>query len=80
MNKKEGVNMTTKTITKYDMIQVGDLISFPSSMNLIKSGVIVKIKGLNQHAKEIWTENGGRFIASRWAQNKFDVYRTRKEI
>jgi len=80
MNKKEGVNMTTKTLTKYDMIQVGDLISFPSSMNLIKSGVIVKIKGLNQHAKEIWTENGGRFIASRWAQNKFDVYRTRKEI
>ena len=77
MNKKEGVNMTTKTITKYDMIKVGDLISFPSSMNLIKSGVIVKIKGLNGHAKEIWTENGGRFIASRWAQNKFDVYRQR---
>jgi len=72
--------MTTKRITKYDMIKVGDLISFPNSMNLIKSGVIVRIKGLNGHAKEIWTENGGRFIASRWAQNKFDVYRTRKEI
>jgi hypothetical protein len=80
MNKKEGVTMTTKRITKYDMIKVGDLISFPASMNLIKSGVIVKIKGLNGHAKEIWTENGGRFIASRHAQNKFDVYRTREEI
>ena len=72
--------MTTKTITKYDMIKVGDLISFPKSMNLIKSGVIVRIKGLNGHAKEIWTENGGRFIASRHAQNLFDVYRSRKEI
>ena len=72
--------MTTKTLTKYDMIQVGDLISFPKSFALVKSGVIVQIKGLNQHAKEILTENGGRFIASRWAQNEFDVYRSRKEI
>jgi hypothetical protein len=80
MNKKEGVTMTTKTLTKYDMIQVGDLISFPKSFALVKSGVIVQIKGLNQHAKEILTENGGRFIASRWAQNEFDVYRSRKEI
>jgi hypothetical protein len=79
MNKKEGANMAIKTLTKYDMIKVGDLISFPSSMNLIKSGVIVRIKGLNGHAKEIWTENGGRFIASRHAQNKFDVYRERRD-
>lgn len=58
----------------YTNIQVGDTIEFPKSMNpnlcsLIKSGKISKIKGLNGHAKEIWTDNGGHFIASRYRVN-----------
>ncbi len=72
--------MTTQTFTKYSMIKVGDLISFPKSMALVKSGVISKIKGLNQHAKEVWTENGGRFIVSRYSPNDYEVFRTRKEM
>lgn len=77
--EKEGVNMTTALFNKslrfakYKSIEVGDTISFPNASALIKSGVIVRIKGLNQYHKEIWTSNGGYFIADRNAQNKFDL-------
>jgi hypothetical protein len=77
MNKKEGVTMTTKTLTKYDMIQVGDRIAFPKSISLIKGGIISEIKGLNGHAKRIKTSNGGRFIISRWNPNAYEIYRNR---
>ena len=50
----------------YTTISVGDTILFPKSMALVKGGKINKIKGLNGHAKEIWTDNGGHFIASRY--------------
>ena len=50
----------------YTEIKVGDNIFFPKSMSLVKGGTISKVKGLNGHAKEIWTDNGGRFIASRY--------------
>lgn len=72
--------MATKTITKYDMIQVGDRIAFPKSYSLIKGGVIATIKGLNQHHKEITTTNGGRFIVSRYKSNDYYVYRDRNHM
>lgn len=50
----------------YTEIKVGDTILFPKSFALVKGGKISKIKGLNGHAKEIWTENNGHFIASRY--------------
>lgn len=71
--------MATTTITKYDMIQVGDRIAFPNSFAQIKGGIIDSIKGLNQHHKEVTTSNGGRFIVSRYKPNNYYVYRTRKE-
>ena len=72
--------MTTKTLTKYDMIQVGDRIVFPNTLSKVKGGIITKVKGLNGHAKEIWTDNDGHFIASRWNPNNYELFRTRKEI
>lgn len=58
---------------KYDSIQIGDTISFPKSMNLIKSGVISQIKGLNQYHKEVWTTNGGRFIVDSNNSNAYEL-------
>jgi len=60
----------------YTEIKVGDFIEFPKSLNpkscaLIKSGKISKVRGLNGHAKEIWTDNGGHFIASRYRHNYY---------
>ena len=72
--------MTTKTITKYDMIQVGDRIAFPKSISLIKGGIVSEIIGLNGNAKRIKTSNGGEFIVSKWDSSAYDVYRTRKEV
>ena len=72
--------MATKTITKYDMIQVGDRIEFPFSFSLIKSGIVETIKGLNQHHKEIRTTNGGYFIVSRYQPNAYQIYRDRNHI
>ena len=68
--------MATVTLTKYDMIKVGDRIAFPKSISLIKGGVIATIKGMNGHAKIITTTNGGRFIVSKHNPNDYDVYRT----
>lgn len=67
------------TITKYDMIQVGDRIAFPKSTALIKGGIIDSIKGLNQHHKEITTSNGGQFIVSKWKPNSYELYRPKND-
>jgi hypothetical protein len=72
--------MATKTITKFDMIQVGDRIAFPKSIMLIKGGIVSEIKGVNGNAKRIKTSNGGDFTISRWSPNDYYVTRTRKEV
>ena len=53
-------------MSTYQNIAVGDSIVFPKSFALVKGGVISKIKGLNGHAKEIYTTNGGWFVVSRY--------------
>ena len=60
----------------YTEIKVGDNIFFPKSMSLVKGGTISKIKGLNGHAKEVWTSNNGHFIVSRYRVN----YELNKEV
>lgn len=71
--------MATVTITKYNMMKVGDRIVKHNTFSAIKSGTIESIKGLNQHHKEIRTTNGGRFIISKYAPNEYDIFRTIEE-
>ena len=53
----------------YKDITVGDSIVFPKSSARVKGGVISSIKGLNGHAKEIFTSNGASFIVSRYIKD-----------
>jgi hypothetical protein len=56
--------MTTLNI--YDNIEIGDSIYFPNSFLLNKGGIVSAIKGLNGHAKFVYTTNGGKFAISRY--------------
>jgi len=59
------------TLSLYDSIEIGDTITFPLSMNLVKSGKIVKIKGSNQHSKGVQLETGEWFYLSRYNLNYY---------
>lgn len=59
------------TLSLYDSIEIGDTITMPLSMALVKSGKIVKIKGLNQHSKGVQLETGEWFYLSRYTLNYY---------
>lgn len=54
------------TLSLYDSIEIGDTITMPLSMALVKSGKIVKIRKSNQHAKSVQVETGEWFHLSRY--------------
>jgi len=68
--------MATVTLTKFDMIQVGDRIEFPNSILKVKSCVIATIKYLNGQHKKITTTNGGVFHVSKWQPSEYNLFRT----
>ena len=72
--------MATVTLTKYDLIQVGDRVTKPNSALLIKSGIVVRIEKLNQHAMTLHLDNGGSLEISRYKPNSYEVYRDRNHI
>ena len=72
--------MATVTISKYDMIQVGDRIAMTKSTSLIKGGIITEIKKVNQYAKTIKTSNGGVFHLTKWNPSAYEIYRDRNHI
>jgi hypothetical protein len=49
------------TLSNYSNIEVGDTITLPTSMNLVKSGVIVKIRKWNGSAMRVICSNGAIF-------------------
>lgn len=72
--------MTTTTLSKYNMMRVGDRIAMTKSSSKIKGGIITEIKGVNQYAKTIKTSNGGVFHITKWNPNAYEIFRTvRKE-
>jgi hypothetical protein len=72
--------MATVTLSKYNMMRVGDRIAMTKSSSLIKGGIITEIKGVNQYAKTIKTSNGGVFHITRWSPNDYEIYRDRNHI
>ena len=68
--------MATVTLTKYDMMKVGDRIAMTKSSSLIKGGIITEIKGVNQYAKTIKTSNGGVFHITKWSPSDYVIFRT----
>ena len=72
--------MATVTLTKYDMIQVGDRVVKPNSMLQIKGGIVTKIRKWNRHAMTLTLDNGGTLEISRWKPNDYEIYRSRKEM
>lgn len=53
------------TLSNYDNIEVGDTITLPTSMNLVKSGVVVKIRKWNGSAMRVICSNGAIFELNR---------------
>ena len=53
-------------LNPYHNIEIGDEIFFPNSYLLNKGGVVTSMKGLNAHAKVVYTSNGGVFPISRY--------------
>jgi|LakMenE01Jun11ns_1017448.scaffolds.fasta_scaffold8870100_1 hypothetical protein len=49
------------TLSNYSNIEVGDTITLPTSMNLVKSGVIIKIRKWNGNAMRVICSNGAIF-------------------
>lgn len=72
--------MATVTITKYDMMRVGDRIAMTKSLSLIKGGIITEIKGANQYAKTIKTSNGGVFHITKWNPNAYEIFRNIQKV
>ncbi len=50
----------------YNSIKIGDTITFPKSMNLVKSGVISSIRKWNGHGMRVTCTNGAWFEISRY--------------
>ena len=73
---KGSANMATVTISKYDMMKVGDRIVMTKSTALVKSGVISEIKKVNQYAKTIKCDNGAEFHITKWNPNSYEIFRT----
>ena len=59
------------TLSLYDSIEIGDTITMPLSMALVKSGKIVKIRKSDQHAKSVQVETGEWFHLSRYTLDYF---------
>jgi hypothetical protein len=53
----------------YDNIQIGDTISLPRSMNLVKSGVVASIRKWNGSAMRVTCTNGAIFELSRYSHD-----------
>ncbi len=68
--------MTTTTLSKYNMMRVGDRIAMTKSSSKIKGGIITEIKGVNQYAKTIKTSNGGVFHITKWSPSDYEIFRT----
>lgn len=68
--------MATVTLTKYDMMKVGDRIAMTKSFSVIKGGIITEIKKVNQYAKTIKTSNGGVFHITKWSPSDYEIFRT----
>ena len=64
------------TLSNYDNIEVGDTITLPTSMNLVKSGVVLKIRKWNGSAMRVICTNGAIFELNR---HKRDFILTRED-
>jgi hypothetical protein len=64
------------TLSNYSNIEVGDTITLPTSMNLVKSGVIVKIRKWNGNAMRVICSNGAIFELNKYNR---DFILTREE-
>lgn len=49
------------SLTNYNNIEIGDTITLPTSMNLVKSGVVASIKKHNGYAMQVTCTNGAKF-------------------
>lgn len=54
------------SLATYDNIEVGDTITFPKSMNLVKSGVVSSTRKWNGSAMQVTCTNGAKFEISRY--------------
>ena len=50
----------------YNSIEIGDTITFPNSMNLVKSGVVESLRKWNGSAMQVRCTNGAKFEISRY--------------
>jgi len=50
----------------YNHIEIGDTITFPTSMNLVKSGVVESLRKWNGTAMQVRCTNGAKFEISRY--------------
>jgi hypothetical protein len=50
----------------YNYIEKGDTITFPTSMNLVKSGVVESLRKWNGSAMQVRCTNGAKFEISRY--------------
>jgi hypothetical protein len=54
------------SLAMYDNIEIGDTITFPKSMNLVKSGVVESTRKWNGSAMQVRCTNGAKFEISRY--------------
>lgn len=50
----------------YNNIEIGDTITFPTSMNLVKSGIVESLRKWNGSAMQVRCTNGAKFEISRY--------------
>jgi hypothetical protein len=53
----------------YNHIEIGDTITFPTSMNLVKSGVVESLRKWNGSAMQVRCTNGARFEINRYVND-----------
>ena len=57
------------SLNTYDNIEVGDTITLPNSMNLVKSGVVSSTRKWNGNSMQVRCTNGAKFEISRYKSN-----------
>ncbi len=57
------------SLSNYDNIEIGDVITLPNSSLVIKSGTISSIRKWNGHALRVECSNGATFELSRHKRN-----------
>ena len=57
------------TLSNYNSIQIGDTITFPTSMSLVKSGVVESLRKWNGSAMQVRCTNGAKFEISRYVRD-----------